>query len=94
MGPMGPMGPKGDKGDTGANGVCNHQIFTGGGVFPPGGEITVPDPRVNTDTIILIQYVEISNGNTAGVVAIGNGWVRLSGSPNKPFQYVGINNLD
>lgn len=91
QGPMGPMGPMGPQGQQGPAGTCNLQIFTGSGVFPPPGQIRINDSRLHGDSIIILQYVEISNGNALAVADQGEGWMVLSGSPNKPYGYVVIN---
>jgi hypothetical protein len=91
QGPMGPMGPQGLQGIQGPAGTCNVQVFTGSGIFPPPGEIMINDSRIRSDSIIIIQYVDISNGNAIAVVDQGDGWLVLSGSPNKPYGYVVIN---
>ena len=93
QGEKGEKGDKGDKGDTGPQGPPGRTLgvvmaLSDVNEFPPGGTIQISDPNINSNSIILPLYVEVSNGNAIAVADQGNGWVTLSGSPNKPFRYI------
>ena len=88
QGPQGPAGPQGPTGPQGATGKAGVTMSRGGSVFPPPGQIQINDPNITPDSFIIVQYVEISNGNALGVASQGNGWFIATGSPNKPFQYI------
>ena len=79
MGPQGPQGP----------GVL--MSVSGVRTFPPGGSLKIQDSRIKQDTIILLIYVEVSNGNALGVASQNVGSFVASGSPNKPFKYILFN---
>lgn len=91
MGPMGPQGPKGDKGEQGPAGEAGITMITGNRTFPPPGEITIYEPSVNSNSVIILIYTQVSNGNALGVASQRNGSFVASGSPNKPFKYIILN---
>jgi hypothetical protein len=84
QGPAGPQGPQGPPGSIGgASGVLT---------FPPGGQLTVNDSRVTASSLIIVWYVGGSLGNVCSVDSQTDGSVTFSGSPNKDFRYLIINN--
>ncbi|MDP9194591.1 MAG: collagen-like protein [Acidobacteriota bacterium] len=82
QGIQGAQGPKGDPGLA---------MFTGTSTFPPGGSITINNSNVKSNSVILLLYIEVSNGNALGVASQKSGSFVASGSPNKPFKYVILN---
>jgi hypothetical protein len=90
MGLQGPQGPAGKDGKDGSNGV--QMVASGTLRFPPPGQITINDPAVRSNSIIILIYTEYSNGNALGVASQSTGSFVASGSPNKPFRYVILNN--
>ncbi|HYC59966.1 MAG TPA: hypothetical protein VEK79_10420 [Thermoanaerobaculia bacterium] len=81
---MGPQGPTGPQGPAGA-GVT---MSVGTSVFPPPGQIRIYDNAIKANSVIIVMYVEISNGNACGVASQTNGSFVATGSPNKPFKYI------
>ena len=88
MGPQGPQGPKGDKGDAGTGGVT---MSSGSGTFPPPGNLTIYNQNCHSNSVIMLVYKDVSNGNALAVVSQSEGVFTVSGSPNKPFRYVILN---
>jgi hypothetical protein len=86
-GPMGPQGPAGRDGKSAGMTISASDTL----VFPPGGEITIRDSNAHANSIILLLYTEVSNGNALGVASQSNGSFVASGSPNKPFKYIIFN---
>jgi hypothetical protein len=85
QGPQGPMGPQGPQGVPGIT------MSVGTATFPPPGHITISDSSIRANSVILVMYIEISNGNALGVASQKNGSFVATGSPNKPFKYVILN---
>ena len=56
--------------------------------FPPPGTITIHDSNIKANSVILLSYIEISNGNALGVASQRVGSFVATGSPNKPFKYI------
>jgi hypothetical protein len=56
--------------------------------FPPGGSITIMNANIHSDTLILVNYVNGSTGTLCTVDDQGEGWVAVSGTPNKQFRFV------
>lgn len=95
MGPAGPTGPTGatgPKGDPGNSGVDIH-LSESYRTFPPGGQITIFDANVKPTSIILLNYVNTSNGNAIAIVSQSNGSFVASGSSGKDFKYVIFNTV-
>jgi len=103
QGPMGPMGPQGVPGLDGApghdghDGTCSLTIIKGTACYPPGNNandpLTVYDASVRPNSIVILNYTDAgSNGNAQAIVSQGNGSFQTTGSPNRCFQYVVINN--
>ena len=88
MGPVGPMGPTGPQGPPGDDYGIKISMSTRTYMFPPPGNLIINDPNVTTNSIVLVTYVEVSNGNAIAVASVRNGSFTASGSPNKPFKYV------
>lgn len=88
MGPIGPQGPQGEKGRDGDDYGIKISMSTRSYLFPPPGTLTINDPNVTANSIILVTYIEVSNGNAIAVVSQRDGSFTASGSPNKPFKYV------
>jgi hypothetical protein len=86
QGPQGPAGPQGPKGEDGGL-----SMITGTRTFPPPGQITINDPAITSNSVIILIYTEVSNGNALGVASQRNGSFVATGSPNKPFRYVIFN---
>jgi len=59
--------------------------------FPPGGSITIQNANISVSSLITVNYVNGSRGNACAVDDQGEGWVTLSGSPNKDFRFVIFN---
>jgi hypothetical protein len=87
-GPQGPMGPQGPQGPQGVPGVT---MSVGTSTFPPPGNITISDSSIRANSVIIVMYIEVSNGNACGVASQKNGSFVATGSPNKPFKYVILN---
>jgi hypothetical protein len=68
------------------------RYLSGVNTFPPGGEITIMNSNIDEDSLLLINYVNGSKGNACAVEDQGDGWATFSGSPNKDFRFVVINN--
>jgi hypothetical protein len=102
-GDAGATGAKGDRGDRGAQGERGAQgpqgpvgipgvtMSVGTEMFPPGGNITIYDGNIKANSVILLIYIEVSNGNALGVASQKAGSFVATGSPNKPFKYVIFN---
>jgi hypothetical protein len=84
-GAQGPMGPQGPQGVPGVS------MTVGTLTFPPGGNVTITNENVKSNSVIVLLYIEVSNGNALGVASQKNGSFVASGSPNKPFKYVIFN---
>ena len=91
MGPMGPMGPQGPKGEDGKDGKGISIKSSGTLTFPPPGSITIHDSSVTRTSVIIVQYVEVSNGNAIALESQSDGSFVASGSPNKKFKYYVFN---
>lgn len=91
QGPMGPMGPQGPQGEQGPQGVPGLVMYTGTSTFPPPGSITINHSKIRSDSVIILIYTEVSNGNALGVASQKAGSFVASGSPNKPFKYIILN---
>lgn len=63
-------------------------MSVGEAVFPPPGNITIHDGAIRPNSVILLSYIEVSNGNALGIASQSNGSFVASGSPNKPFKYI------
>lgn len=87
QGPMGPMGPQGPKGESGG-GIT---MASGSSSFPPPGTITIYNGACKSNSVIMLVYKDVSNGNALAVVSQTDGAFTASGSPNKPFRYVILN---
>jgi len=90
QGPMGPMGPQGPKGDTGPRGG-GISMIVGEAMFPPPGQIQINEPAARSNSVIILIYTEVSNGNALGIQSQSNGSFVATGSPNKPFKYIILN---
>ena len=55
------------------------------------GDARVFSADISASSLLLISYVNGSNGNACAVDNQGNGWATFSGSPNKQFRFVVIN---
>jgi hypothetical protein len=92
---MGPQGPKGDKGDQGPAGAGLTAI-KGNACFPPGNnansQYTVSSGAVTYNSIIILNYTDAgSNGNAIALTGQSWGAFQATGSPNRCFQYVILN---
>jgi len=67
-------------------------VVSGNNRFPPPGSITITDPNVRPNSVIIPWYSEVSNGNAIAIASQGNGSFVASGSPNKTFRYAVFNN--
>lgn len=90
-GPQGERGLQGPQGPQGPAGVPGVTMSVGTSTFPHPGTITIYDSSIRANSVILVQYIEISNGNALGVASQKNGSFVATGSPNKPFQYIVFN---
>lgn len=63
-------------------------MSVGDSIFPPPGTIRIYDGAVRPNSVIILIYTEVSNGNALGVASQGNGSFVATGSPNKPFRYI------
>jgi len=98
-GEAGAKGDKGDKGDLGPMGPQGPAGTNGGGVsmvtgvseFPPPGRITISHPSITSRSVILLIYINVSNGNALGTESQTNGSFVATGSPNKAFRWVAFN---
>jgi hypothetical protein len=67
-------------------------MTVGTSVFPSGGgNIRISSSEVKANSVILLTYIEYSNGNALGVASQTIGSFVASGSPNKPFKYIILN---
>jgi hypothetical protein len=66
-------------------------MYTGTSTFPPPGSITINHSKIRSDSVIILIYTEVSNGNALGVASQRAGSFVASGSPNKPFKYIILN---
>jgi len=64
------------------------KYISGVETFPPGGSITILNAAIASDSLIMVNYVNGSRGNACAVEEQGAGWVTLSGSPNKEFRFI------
>ena len=76
---MGPQGPQGVPGIT---------MSVGESVFPPPGQIRIYDGAVTANSVVILIYTEVSNGNALGIASQSAGSFVATGSPNKPFKYI------
>jgi hypothetical protein len=90
-GPSGPTGPTGPTGPAGPAGT-GIRYLSGVQTFPPGGQITIMNANITNDSLLLVNYVNGSKGNACAVEDQGAGWAKFSGSPNKDFRFVVLNN--
>jgi hypothetical protein len=97
QGPIGPMGPQGPAGKDGKDASCSTccnggiTMASGSATFPPPGNITIYNGAAKANSVIMLVYKDVSNGNALAVVSQANGVFTCSGSPNKPFRYVILN---
>lgn len=100
IGPQGPRGPQGERGSQGERGPQGPQgpqgipgirMSVGTAMFPPPGNITIYDGDIKAGSVILLTYIEVSNGNALGVASQKVGSFVATGSPNKPFKYIILN---
>ena len=92
IGPMGPQGLPGAPGKDGKDGKDGGiTMASGSATFPPPGTITIYNGAAKANSVIMLTYKEVSNGNALAVVSQSNGVFTCSGSPNKPFRYVILN---
>jgi len=89
-GDVGPMGPQGPQGPAGQNGG-GVSMITGVSEFPPPGKITISHPGITSKSVILLIYINVSNGNALGTESQTNGSFVATGSPNKAFRWVAFN---
>jgi hypothetical protein len=68
------------------------EYLSGVNTFPPGGQITIMNAHISEESLLLVNYVNGSKGNACAVEDQGDGWAKFSGSPNKDFRYVVLNN--
>lgn len=87
VGPMGPQGPQGPAGPS-SGGVS---MVSGVSEFPPPGKITISHPSITSRSVILLIYINVSNGNALGTESQTNGSFVATGSPNKAFRWVVFN---
>jgi hypothetical protein len=85
-GPQGPTGPQGPQGIQG-EGIT---FLSGVETFPPGGQLTVNNVKIRATSLLIVNYVNGSRGNACAVDDQGDGWAKISGSPNKQFRYIVI----
>jgi hypothetical protein len=90
-GERGPQGEQGPMGPQGPQGIPGLTMSVGTSTFPPGGSITINNSKVRSDSVIILLYIEVSNGNALGVASQRAGSFVASGSPNKPFKYIILN---
>jgi len=83
VGPMGPQGPAGQNGGV--------TMVSGVSEFPPPGKITISHPSITSRSVILLIYINVSNGNALGTESQTNGSFVATGSPNKAFRWVAFN---
>ena len=63
-------------------------MSVGDSMFPPPGTIRIYDSAVRPNSVVILIYTEVSNGNALGVASQSNGSFVATGSPNKPFRYI------
>ena len=80
-GPAGPAGPPGPPGPT--NVFVSGQVYT----FGVGGTVTITDPNVTADSVIVIQYID-HGGKPTAVTDVSQGQFTVTGSTGKRFRYV------
>jgi hypothetical protein len=96
-GPAGPIGltgapgPQGPEGPAGPAGL-GIRYLSGVETFPPGGTLTINNANITNQSLLLVNYVNGSKGNACAVENQGAGWATFSGSPNKQFRFVVVNN--
>ncbi|HKO54563.1 MAG TPA: hypothetical protein VJ276_01725 [Thermoanaerobaculia bacterium] len=90
QGPMGLPGPAGKDGKDGTN-AGGITMASGSATFPPPGSITIYNGAAKANSVIMLVYKDVSNGNALAVVSQASGVFTCSGSPNKPFRYVILN---
>ena len=66
-------------------------MASGSASFPPPGNITIYNSACHSNSVIMLVYKDVSNGNALAIVSQSEGVFTCSGSPNKPFRYVILN---
>jgi hypothetical protein len=87
-GERGTQGERGLQGPQGPQGTPGVTMSVGESIFPPRGIITINDGAVRANSVIILLYIEVSNGNALGVASQSVGSFVATGSPNKPFKYI------
>ena len=92
-GPQGMTGPQGSKGDTGAQGrPGDSNTFPSSQIYamPTCGALTITDPHVTVNSLILLQYL---GGDILSplLIDVVPGHFIVRGLPNKKFRYVVFN---
>ena len=90
IGPLGPTGPQGDRGPGVTMNAGALTLPNGPGSTPV--TLTVYDSNVKFTSVILVNYIHGSGSDPLAVVSQADGAFTISGSKNKDFMYVVLNN--
>jgi hypothetical protein len=68
------------------------KAFTSGVLtFPKSGRLTVADPIVTPNSVIVVQYVGARSGTVPVITDVGTGQFTVGGAKGKQFRYVVFN---
>ncbi|CAA9489548.1 MAG: Phage tail fiber protein [uncultured Solirubrobacteraceae bacterium] len=89
-GPQGPAGPQGATGPQGPAGVAPPSPAVSSVVrFDRRGAVTIADPRVRADSLVVLQYVGAGQrGLPTNLVDVAAGRFSATGQPDATFRYV------